>query len=148
MKNIILLLLLLTSKGIFAQSIALKNFTNTGQEKRYQSLINEIRCPVCQGQSIGGSNAELAKDLRKKVAEMITKNISDEKIRQFMSARYGDFVVFKPPLNQRTYLLWFAPFVFLLLALLFFIRTLKSKQEPMPIDTAKAKALLNKGTSE
>ncbi len=129
----------------YAESIEAKVFSNNSQESRYRSLIDEIRCPVCQGQSISGSNAALAKDLREQVRTMIIKDSSDDDIRKFMTDRYGDFVVFKPPVNQSTYLLWFAPFAFLALSLIFFTRSLKSKKkttEQQSIDTSKAKDLL------
>jgi cytochrome c-type biogenesis protein CcmH len=112
---------------------------------RYRSLINEIRCPVCQGQSIGGSNAGLAKDLRERVRTMIIENNSNDGLRQFMVDRYGDFVVFKPPVNKNTFLLWYAPFAFLALGLFFFIRSLLNKKKTekiQTVDTTKAKKLL------
>ena len=139
------ILLLSFSSSIPAESIEAKAFSSDAQETRYRALINEIRCPVCQGQSIGGSNAGLAKDLREQVRKMIIKNNSNDEIRQFMVDRYGDFVVFKPPVNKNTYLLWFAPFTFLGLVLFFFIRSLLSKKkttQTQTIDTSKAKDLL------
>lgn len=129
--------------NIFAGSIEAQNFLQKSQEVRYQTLIAEIRCPVCQGQSIGGSNAGLAQDLREQVKIMILNNNTNEQIRQFMVARYGDFVVFKPPVNQTTYLLWFAPFAFLLLGFWFFITQLKSKKTTLTTtNMQKAKTLL------
>ena len=139
------ILLLSFSSSILAESIEAKAFSSDAQEIRYRALINDIRCPVCQGQSIGGSNAGLAKDLREQVRKMIIKNNSDDEIQQFMVDRYGDFVVFKPPVNKNTYLLWFAPFTFLGLVLFFFIRSLLSKKKTtktQTIDTSKAKDLL------
>ena len=139
------ILLLSFSSSIPAESIEAKAFSSDAQETRYRALINEIRCPVCQGQSIGGSNAGLAKDLREQVRKMIIKKNSNDEIRQFMVDRYGDFVVFKPPVNKNTYLLWFAPFTFLGLVLFFFIRSLLSKKkttQTQTIDTSKAKDLL------
>jgi cytochrome c-type biogenesis protein CcmH len=139
------ILLLSFSSSILAESIEAKAFSSDTQEIRYRALINDIRCPVCQGQSIGGSNAGLAKDLREQVRKMIIKNNSDDEIQQFMVDRYGDFVVFKPPVNKNTYLLWFAPFTFLGLVLFFFIRSLLSKKKTtktQTIDTSKAKDLL------
>jgi len=129
----------------YAESIEAKSFVNAEQEKRYRVLIDEIRCPVCQGQSIGGSNASLAVDLREKVRELIVSEQTDDSIRNYMTDRYGDFVVFKPPVNKNTYLLWYAPFVFLLLAILFFVRSFKNKkntQATTSVDTKKAKDLL------
>jgi len=83
--------------------------------------------------------------LREQVRKMIIKDNSNDEIRQFMVDRYGDFVVFKPPVNKNTYLLWFAPFVFLALGLFFFIRSLSNKKkvaQAQTVDTSKAKELL------
>ncbi|BBB23836.1 cytochrome c-type biogenesis protein CcmH [Isorropodon fossajaponicum endosymbiont JTNG4] len=137
------LLLLELINPAYAESIEAKSFVNN-QQQRYQTLINEIRCPVCQGQSIGGSNAGLAKDLREKVRELILNQNTDDDIRKFMTDRYGDFIVFKPPVNKSTYLLWFAPFVFLALGLFFLVRSLSAKKSSVKstVDTTKAKDLL------
>ncbi|MDC9715173.1 MAG: cytochrome c-type biogenesis protein CcmH [Gammaproteobacteria bacterium] len=136
------LLVLGLFNSVYAESIDATSFTSKKQEQRYQALIGEIRCPVCQGQSIGGSNAGLAKDLREKVRALILNQKTNDDIRVFMVERYGDFVVFKPPVNKNTYLLWFAPFVFLLLAGFFLIRSFGRKKEPVNLDTSKAKDLL------
>lgn len=143
MRHFIQFLLLLTLiNPVNSESIDVSNFSNAQQERRYRTLIDEIRCPVCQGQSIGGSNAELAKDLRKKVRELILMDKTNDGIRDFMVARYGDFVVFKPPVNKNTYLLWFLPFAFLILGLFYLVRSFSCKKEVAKIDTSKAKELL------
>ena len=108
-------LLLLLIQGAFAESIEIKDFENSSQESRYLDLIDNIRCPVCQGQSIGGSNSGLAKALREQVRKMILNDKSDDDVYLFMIERYGDFVIFKPPINWKTYLLWFTPLIFLVL---------------------------------
>jgi cytochrome c-type biogenesis protein CcmH len=138
------LLLLGFINPIFAQSIEAVSFNNTKQEARYQNLIDEIRCPVCQGQSIGGSNAGLAQDLRKKVRELILKDKNDTEIAKFMTDRYGDFAVFTPPVRLNTYLLWFSPFIFLALGFFVFMRSFKQTpaQPIKTVDTSKADALL------
>ncbi len=143
-KRVGLCIILLIFQPLLAESIEANNFTNIEQEQRYLSLINEIRCPVCQGQSIGGSNASLAKDLREKVRTLLTAQKTDDQIRRYMVDRYGDFVVFKPPVNKSTYLLWYAPFAFLLFGIFFFIRSFKHKKNTQlpAIDTSKAKDLL------
>ncbi len=140
-----MILLMSYSQLVYAESIEANEFSNNVQETRYRALIDEIRCPVCQGQSIGGSNAGLAKDLRQQVRSMIIKDNSNDEIRQFMVDRYGDFVVFKPPVNKNTYLLWLGPFVFLGLGLFFFIRSLsntKQSTQAKMVNTDKAKELL------
>ena len=136
---------LLLIQAPFAESIEVSDFETTKQESRYTQLIENIRCPVCQGQSIGGSNSGLAKDLREKVREMILDNQSDSTIYSFMVERYGDFVVYKPPVSPKTYLLWFAPLLVLLVSLMYLFRSTRQKSDKEVIsrsDIEKAKTLL------
>jgi len=137
-------LLLLLFQVSFAESIEVKDFESVDQERRYHALIEDIRCPVCQGQSIGGSNSSLAKDLREQVRKMIISNKSNEEIYQFMIERYGDFIVFKPPINLKTYLLWFTPLLFLVFCFTYLIRVTKTKDNTVAdsVDFEKAKRLL------
>ena len=138
----VLLLIIQTS---FSENIEAKDFESLDQESRYYALIENIRCPVCQGQSISGSNSSLAKDLREQVRQMILNNKSNKEIYQFMVERYGDFVVFRPPINWKTYLLWFTPVVFLVFCLIYLIRTTKEKDAIVTdssVDIEKAKRLL------
>ena len=125
-------LLLLLIQGAFSESIEVKDFENSSQESRYLDLIDNIRCPVCQGQSIGGSNSSLAKDLREQVRQMILNDKSDNDIYLFMIERYGDFVIFKPPINLKTYLLWFTPLIFLVLCFIYLIRIISKKRDFSP----------------
>ena len=129
----------------FAESIEASIFETKEQQSRYTQLIEDIRCPVCQGQSIGGSNSGLAKDLREKVREMILDGRSDPEIYSYMVERYGDFVVYKPPVNTKTYLLWFAPLFILILSLIFLFRsTRRNKEKTVNVssDLERAKKLL------
>jgi len=125
-------LLLLLIQGAFSESIEVKDFENSSQESRYLDLIDNIRCPVCQGQSIGGSNSGLAKDLREQVRQMILNDKSDNDIHLFLTERYGDFVIFKPPINLKTYLLWFTPLIFLVLCFIYLIRITSKKRDFSP----------------
>jgi len=136
---------LLLIQAPFAESIEANDFETIDQQSRYTQLIENIRCPVCQGQSISGSNSELAKDLRKKVREMILDSRSDADIYSYMVERYGDFVVYKPPLNIKTFLLWFAPLLVMILSLLFLFRSTRQNKEKtvgISSDFEKAKKLL------
>lgn len=110
MKRLILLLLLLPMLAV----AALGEFETPQQEARYRALNQQLRCLVCQGQSIADSDADLAKDLKREVRRMILEGRSDAEIKDFMVARYGDFVLYKPPVKASTYLLWFGPFVLLI----------------------------------
>jgi cytochrome c-type biogenesis protein CcmH len=82
-------------------------------EKRMVAISEELRCLVCQNESLAGSQADLAKDLRREIREQIAKGQSDQEILDFMVGRYGDFVRYRPPLKGSTFLLWFGPFLLL-----------------------------------
>lgn len=86
-------------------------------EARFRQLTAELRCLVCQNQSIADSSAALAVDLRAQISEQMAAGKSDEEIRAYMVSRYGDFILYSPPLKQTTLLLWIGPFVLLVLAL-------------------------------
>ena len=136
-------LILLLIHGAFAESIEVNDFENSSQESRYINLIDNIRCPVCQGQSIGGSNSDLAKDLREQVRKMILNDKSDDDIYLFMIERYGDFVIFKPPINWNTYLLWFTPLIFLVLCFIYLIRIISKKRDFSPKSSAEIERAKN-----
>ena len=122
-------------------------FSDPAHESRYQDMIAQLRCLVCQNQNLADSNAELARDLRARTYEMINAGASDEDIADFMIARYGDFVLYKPPLRLRTTLLWGGPFALLLIALIVFFFTVRRSRIPKDIegvDREAAARLLNK----
>lgn len=99
--------------------------------KRFQSLTKEIRCVVCQNQTIADSNAPLANDLREKVYNMIIEKKSNEEIKDYLVKRYGEFILLQPRFNKLTFLLWTFPFIgisFVLLFCLFFAQSRKLKQ--------------------
>ena len=84
-------------------------------DKRVNSLAEELRCLVCQNQTLAESNAPLAVDLRNQMREQLSKGASEQDVRDFMVARYGDFVLYRPPFKAATLALWLGPFVLLLL---------------------------------
>jgi cytochrome c-type biogenesis protein CcmH len=86
---------------------------NPVAEARLKHLAVELRCLVCQNQTLADSNAPLAEDLRREVREMIAKNMSDQEIIDFLVSRYGDFVLYRPPWKATTTLLWLGPFLLL-----------------------------------
>jgi len=100
-----------------AQALAIdtgRAFEDPAEQERYEHLIRDLRCLVCQNQSIADSNAMLASDLRREVRELMIAGQSDDQIRAFMTDRYGDFVLYRPPVRPRTWLLWSAPALLLL----------------------------------
>ncbi len=105
-------------------------------EKRMVAISSELRCLVCQNESLSGSNAELAHDLRREIRSQIAAGRSDGEIRDFMVSRYGDFVLYRPPLKATTLLLWFGPgllFVGGLLALIRYLRRRNSAIKDAPL---------------
>lgn len=104
------------------------DFKQPEQEQAYQSLITELRCLVCQNQTIADSNADLAKDLRRQVYEMLRDGQSKQQIVDFMTQRYGDFVLYRPAFNLKTGLLWLGPALFLLIGLVALIVVVRRKQ--------------------
>ena len=102
---------------------------NQEQELRARNISKNIRCMVCQNQSIDESNAPLAKDLRILIREKIKDGKSNEEIYKFLTDRYGDFILLKPPLKSSTLALWFLPFIFLVVGIfIVFFHNKKSKQ--------------------
>ena len=97
-------------------------------EERYYSLLDELRCLVCQNQTIAESDADLAKDLRGEVKKMLQAGATDSEITEFMVSRYGDFVLYRPPVKPRTWLLWFGPLIFLVIALVVLTRLLRKQK--------------------
>jgi cytochrome c-type biogenesis protein CcmH len=89
-------------------------FTSPAEEKRFHALITELRCVMCQNQSLAESNAQIAVDLRREVLELMRQGKSDEEVKQFLVARYGEFVLYRPQVESKTWLLWFGPAVVLL----------------------------------
>ena len=105
-------------------------------EKRLVAISSELRCLVCQNESLSGSNAELANDLRREIRAQIKDGKTDGEIRDFMVSRYGDFVLYRPPLKATTLLLWFGPgllFVGGLLALIRYLRRRNSAIKDAPL---------------
>lgn len=89
-------------------------FQDPALQARYERLARELRCLVCRSETIADSNAPLAADLRRQLRELMAAGHSDAQILQYMTDRYGDYVLYKPPLVPRTWLLWSAPFLLLL----------------------------------
>jgi cytochrome c-type biogenesis protein CcmH len=98
-------------------------------EARVQKLGEELRCLVCQNQNIADSHADLAMDLKKQLREQIAAGRSDGEIKDFMVERYGDFVLYRPPLKATTVLLWAGPFALLLIVIVLLLRRLRSRAE-------------------
>ena len=105
-----------------------KTFTDDSNQLRYDTLMEELRCLVCQNQSLADSGAGLAQDLRKKVVAMIENGSDDQEIKDYMVQRYGEFILYRPRLNYSTVMLWFGPFILLVVAIGIIMRIIRSSQ--------------------
>jgi cytochrome c-type biogenesis protein CcmH len=129
-------LLLVLSIAIHSAHAAIDalHFQNEAQEKRYRHLATQLRCLVCQNQSLADSNADLARDLRVELLEQIQQNKSDQEIIDFLVARYGNFVRYDPPFDPETWLLWLGPFLMFLIALYGGYRIVRSRAHSQPVE--------------
>jgi len=98
-------------------------------EQRMKTLTEQLRCLVCQNETLADSRADLAEDLRREIREQMKAGKSDQEIIAFLTQRYGDFVLYKPPVKSTTYLLWFGPFVLLILGTVVLFRFVKRRRE-------------------
>jgi cytochrome c-type biogenesis protein CcmH len=118
-------------------------------EQRLISISEEMRCLVCQNESLAGSRSDLANDLRREIRTLIQEGKSDDQIRTFMVERYGDFVLYRPPVKPITWLLWIGPFVILVIGIVVLLSYLRRRNLSIPstalskTDNEKIDALLN-----
>lgn len=117
----VIALMLLLVNTIFATE-PLYTFASPKQAAQFQHLLYDLRCLVCQNQNLADSNADLAKDLRQEVYNLVQQGHSDQEIYQYLTKRYGDFILFNPPVKAITLLLWLSPGLFLCLGIYMFIR--------------------------
>lgn len=117
LRSLLLLVLLIPSLPVLA-SVDVYDFDTLQQKQRYQVMIHELRCPKCQNQNLADSDAPIAQDLRQELHRLLLEGESDKAILAFMVQRYGNFVLYRPPFDKHTFLLWGTPFIFLFLGLL------------------------------
>lgn len=116
-----LILLIFLSLIISADNLYV--FKNEKDEARFNELIKDIRCPKCTSGSLASSNAPISEDLKLKIVEMINENKTNKEIKNYVSSRFGEDSLYQPVLNKYTYVLWYSPFIFLIMAItLFFFR--------------------------
>ncbi|HSM99592.1 MAG TPA: cytochrome c-type biogenesis protein [Rudaea sp.] len=102
-------------------------FKDRAEEVRFQNLTRQLRCLVCQNQDLADSEADLAKDLRRQVFQMMQEGKTDDQIKEYLVSRYNDFVLYDPPLQAGTWLLWFGPFAFLAIGAFVVVRILRRR---------------------
>ncbi len=149
MKQIFLATLIALSLGsVFARDAA-PLADDPVIEQRLISISEEMRCLVCQNESLAGSRSDLANDLRREIRILISEGKSDDQIRSFMVERYGDFVLYRPPVKPVTWLLWIGPFVILGIGITGLLMYLRRRNSSVPnvvltdADNQKIDALLN-----
>jgi len=139
MRNILITLtLLLSLSSALNAAFEVKKFDNPQQEQRYKKLIDELRCLVCQNQNLADSDSQLAKDLRAKVFEMVTTNQSDKQIQEYMVNRYGEYVLYNPPLDPVTSVLWIGPFIALFAAIVLLLYSIRKRSKAAPAQLSDA----------
>jgi len=141
MRWLFMVILLLPSLAAAGEAAPLPE--NPQAEARLRALAVELRCLVCQNQTLADSNAPLAEDLRREVREMIAKNMSDKEIIDFLVTRYGDFVLYRPPLKTTTTLLWVGPFLLLIGGAIALVMALRRRQKKLA-DVALSEAERNR----
>lgn len=148
MKPLLFILLLVISINSYA--VDSRQLSDPKQQESYETLTKELRCLVCQNQTIADSNAELASDLRRQVYEMLQQGKSEQEIIRFMTDRYGEFVLYKPAFAGKTSLLWIAPVLFLFMGLMMVFFVIRRKRaaakvqvDALEINTEKQKKVRN-----
>ncbi len=131
-KFILTCFLLLT--GFAQANVALPVAENPELEKRVQAISEELRCLVCQNQTIADSHADLAIDLKNQVREMLVQGKSNKEVTDYMVQRYGDFVLYRPPVKNTTWLLWFGPFLLMIGGVGLLVLKLRNRQKRQPSD--------------
>jgi cytochrome c-type biogenesis protein CcmH len=125
MKRLLVFLLALLACGVLLAKEAAPLAEDEAVEKRMIAITEDLRCLVCQNESLAGSHADLAEDLRREVRGLIKQGKSDQEVKEYLVDRYGDFVLYKPPVKATTWLLWGGPFLFMVggvAALVFYLR--------------------------
>ncbi|MBI5862095.1 MAG: cytochrome c-type biogenesis protein CcmH [Rhodocyclales bacterium] len=148
LKTLLLLFTLLFGSVALAKEVA-PLAADEAVEKRMVAISEELRCLVCQNESLAGSRADLAQDLRREIRQMIRDGKTDQEILDFMVARYGDFVRYRPPVKPTTWLLWGGPFVLLgggVVALLLFLRRQRPAATPLSAEERQRAAALLKSS--
>lgn len=142
MRRLLILLTCFLLLPLGALAIETEKLDDPELQERFEKITNELRCLVCQNQTIADSNAELAQDLRGQTRRMLLEGSTDTEVRDYMTQRYGDFVLYRPPLTGRTFVLWSAPVLLLLGGALVMIMIIRRRslasdipevgEEPLP----------------
>ena len=125
---LITLLVSVQSMSVFA-AIDAYSFPDDNMRERYNSLIDELRCPQCLNTNLAGSDSMISKDLRREVHRLVLEGKSDDEVRDFMQQRYGDFILYKPQVKASTYVLWFGPVVLFFIAIAVLVKIILRRRD-------------------
>ncbi len=116
------LLLFVFQANLLMANAEVVPFSDESLRPRYQQLIEELRCPKCQNQNLADSNSPISQDLREQVRQLLEEGLTDAEIKDYLKSRYSEFILYRPELNQNTWLLWGAPVLFLMMGILVLYR--------------------------
>ncbi|MGB5275744.1 MAG: cytochrome c-type biogenesis protein [Gammaproteobacteria bacterium] len=134
MKTLVIILVAMMFTPAYAGPVITYDFATAEQEALFNKLSDELRCLVCQNQAISDSNADLAKDLRDEIYTMLQQGQSEDQIVEFMVARYGDFVLYRPPMKPVTWLLWFGPALALIVGFFVVMRIVNKQKQASAVE--------------
>ncbi|WP_053144363.1 cytochrome c-type biogenesis protein [Erwinia billingiae] len=141
MKGIVLVLALFLSGSVLADNIDTYKFSSVDQEQQYRHLTESLRCPKCQNNSIADSNAMIASDMRLKVYELLQNGQTPDQVKQYMVARYGNFVTYEPPVMPSTLILWAGPALFVIIGAMVIVLRSKKRRPDGEMDAEQQQRL-------
>lgn len=141
MKGIVLILALFLSGSVLADNIDTYKFSSVDQEQQYRHLTESLRCPKCQNNSIADSNAMIASDMRLKVYELLQNGQTPDQVKQYMVARYGNFVTYEPPVMPSTLILWAGPALFVIIGAMVIVLRCKKRRPDDEMDAEQQQRL-------
>ena len=136
MKYFATLMLFLWLTVAVANTADLVKFSDPAYHERYQLLITELRCPKCQNQNLADSNAPISLDLRAQIQQLLEKGLSNHEIEEYLTQRYSEFILYRPEVNQKTYLLWLSPLLFLGVGFVTVLRLSRRSTEISSLDVS------------
>lgn len=140
---VVVTLMIPAASALAVSQIDTFEFADEIEQRRYRALIEEFRCPKCLNTNLAGSDAPIAQDLRKTVYRLVViEAMSDQQVRDYLQTRYGDFVLYDPPFNARTWYIWLVPIALALLALLVLLRMQRAGQRAATVLDAGQQAKL------
>jgi len=131
--KIVLITIFFATCTLSVATIIVYPFTDSVKEERFNVLIKELRCPKCQNNNLADSNSTLSEAIKDKVYEKINAGLTDEEIISYLTDRYGDFITYRPPVKPSTWLIWYGPFVILLVGGFLIFRFVSARQKEKPI---------------